>query len=146
MKGCFQDRTLLSLYEGEGTQAQRAHLESCEACAKRYERLVRDLELIGQVLREGPPPQVSYTDPYLLYKRWIPVAAALAVGIALTWGAMWALRPAPEVLPEEAGNESVLRFSEQVSAALFPTVTDNPAEMPNLDSSFTYLDAAFGGP
>ena len=145
MKGCLRDKTLLLLYEGEGTQAHRAHLESCEACAKRYERLVHDLEVIGQVLQEEPPVQVSYPDPYLLYERWIPVVAALAVGIALTWGAMWALRPAPELLREEAGEENVLRFSEDVSAALFPAVNDNPAEMPNLDTSFTYLDAAFGG-
>ena len=145
MKGCFQDKTLLLLYEEDGAKSHHAHLESCEACAKRYERLVQDLEVIGQVLREEPPLQVSYPDADLLYKRWIPVVAALAVGIALTWGAMWALRPAPELLREEAGEENVLRFSEDVSAALFPAVNDNPAEIPNPDSSFTYLDAAFGG-
>jgi len=85
MTRCLRDRTLLLLYEGEGSSAQRAHLKECEACAARYRRLDRDLKAIGQVLREEPPsPVVSHpARPFAV--RWLPAAAALAMTLMLVW-------------------------------------------------------------
>jgi hypothetical protein len=106
--------------------------------------LVHDLAVIGQVLQEEPPLRASYADPYPFYVRWIPVVAAAAVGIALVWGAIWLQRPASEVFPEEARNEDVLRFWEEVSTAIFPVVDDDRSEISSADFNFAYLDAALG--
>jgi hypothetical protein len=54
---CLNEKQLWELYEaGESTLERaygRAHLDSCDACQWHYQHLVRDLELIGQVLQEA---------------------------------------------------------------------------------------------
>ena len=85
MTGCLRDRTLLSLYYGRGTIAQKTHLTECEACAARYRQVERDLEAISQVLREKPLPKtVSHRfRPFSV--RWLPTTAALALALVLVW-------------------------------------------------------------
>ena len=153
MSGCLREQTLLLLYEGEGTSAHRAHLEACTACATRYQRLVHDLEVIGQVLREAPPLRQAQDRPpkpiphrsHPLRIRWMPMAATLAVTLALVWGGIWVWSPAPPGLPEEARNEDVVLFLEEVSTALFSTVDAEAAEIPAPVSNSDYLQTALEG-
>ncbi len=153
MSRCLRDQTLLLLYEGEGTSAHRAHLKTCVACATRHQRLVRDLEVIGQVLREAPllrqaqdrPPQVVPYRPHSLRLRWMPMAVALAVTLALVWGGVWVRRPSPPVSPARARNEAALFFLEEVSTTLFSTVDARAAMMPAPVSDFAYWQAALEG-
>lgn len=145
MSRCLRDQTFLLLYEGEGTGVHRAHLEACAACAARYQRLVHDLEVIGQVLREAPPPQAVPHRSHPLRIRWVPVTAALALTLALVWGGVWMRGPSPPGLPAGARNEAILLFLEEVSAALFSTVDASAAVMPTPVSNFAYLQAALEG-
>jgi hypothetical protein len=84
MRTCLEDQTLLSLYGGEGTGAERTHLAECHACAERYRRLGRDLETITQALRGEPPETVGRSlSPFAA--RWVPAAAVLALALTLVW-------------------------------------------------------------
>lgn len=138
MSRCLRDKILLSLYEGSGTSAHRAHLESCAACAARYERWVHDLEVIGQALREAPPPGAFASPPHPLRVRWVPAAAALAVAIALVGGGIWMRRSAPPVTLDE----EVLPFLEEVSAALFSTVEADMVAIAAPASNWIELESA----
>src|SRR3989442_14475678 len=105
MSRCLREQTLLWVYEGEGTSRERAHVETCAACATRYQRLVHDLEVIGQVLREAPS---SGAVPHLrssLRLRWMPVAAALAVAFLVVGGGVGMQSPAPPDGPGESRKE-----------------------------------------
>lgn len=145
MSECLRDRTLLLLYEGEGTSAHRAHLEACRPCARRYEVLVHDLQVVQQVLRQSPPPQVAPHRPPALRLRWMPVAAALAVTFAVVWGGVWRQRPSPPVVPTEAHTEAALLFLEEVSTALFSSVDASAAEIADPAPHVAYLQAALDG-
>jgi hypothetical protein len=81
---CLNERTLLLLHDGDGTQSQRAHLGECNACTSRYKKLGRDLEAISHTLRERPPPIVS-PDPLRFSVRGWSVGAALAIALLLIW-------------------------------------------------------------
>lgn len=141
MSRCLRDKTLLSLYEGSGTSAHRAHLERCAACAARYERLVHDLEVIGQVLREVPPPGAFAAPPHPLRVRWAPMAAALAVAITLVGGGIWVRRSPPPVTL----NEEVSPFLEEVSAALFSTAEADMAAIAAPASNWVERESAREG-
>lgn len=151
MSRCLRDQMLLLLSEGEGTSVHRAHLETCAACTTRYQQLVRDLEMIGQVLREAPPLQRAQDRPAQaiphrprsLPLRWLPVAAALAV--ALVWGGLWVRGPSMPVSQAPARSEAVLLFLEEVSTTLFSTVDASAAVIPAPVSDLAYLQAALGG-
>jgi hypothetical protein len=75
----------------------------------------------------------------------MPVAAALAVTLALVWGGVWVRSPAPPGLPEEARNEDVVLFLEEMSAALFSTDDAGAAEILAPVSNSAYLQAALEG-
>lgn len=83
---CLRDRTLLLLYDGEGTSAQRTHLTECETCAARYRQLKRDLESINHTLRELPPPKTASIGFHPVAFRWAPTAVALTLALAMIWG------------------------------------------------------------
>lgn len=128
MDECLSDRTLLLLHEGEGTSAHRAHLDACATCARRYERLERDLEMIGQVLRETPPPMAVPHRVRPLRARWMAVAAAGAVALALVWGSVIGRRPSPPAgSAPAASDEEIWQFLEEVPAVPF-TIVDAPSE------------------
>ena len=153
MSRCLRDQTLLLLYEGEGTSADRDHLEVCTDCTTRYQRLGQDLKLIGQVLREPPPlrqaqdrsPQALPYRFHPLRIRWMPVAAALAVTLTSVWGGMWERSPSPPVLPAEAGSEAVFLSLEEMAAALFSTAEVSAELVPAPVSNLAYLQAALEG-
>ncbi|MBI3302208.1 MAG: hypothetical protein HYZ72_09070 [Deltaproteobacteria bacterium] len=143
MNTCLRDRTLLLLSAGEGTKEQRAHLQSCAACADRYQRFVHNLEAIERVLRETSPPPAVSPRLFPLRLRWRPVATALAVTLALVWGGMQVWRPSPPTFSAGVRNEDVFSFLEkEVSPALFSTVDADAAEVPIPVSTTAYLEAA----
>lgn len=142
MKRCLRDQTLLLLYEGEGTDLQRAHLKACLACARRYRRLVHELEVIGRVLQEEPPLRSFAYRAQPSYVRWVPLATALGVVLAILWGGMWVRRVNSPVLPEELG--SISEFLEEVSTAVFSAVNDKGEEGSSSTFDFTYLREALG--
>lgn len=146
MSRCLADRTLLLICDGESTEAYQAHLQTCTACATRYQQLIHDLKVIGQVLQEAPPSQASRSRSHVLRLRWMPMAAAVAVVLALVWGGMrvWWLSPPPFSLT--ASHEDVLQFmEEEVASALFSTTEARVAAMPAPVSDMTYLQAALEG-
>lgn len=83
MSQCLKDQTLLLLYDGEGTSAQRTHLTECEGCAARYRQLRHDLEAISQLLRGEPPPKTVNNRFRPL--RWLPATVAVALALVLIW-------------------------------------------------------------
>ncbi len=143
MTRCLKDQTLLLLYEGEGTDLERAHLKTCWACAKRHRTLARELEVIGRVLREEPPLRSFYHRPRPFYVRWAPVTSTLAVMLALFLGGIWRRSMAPTPFPEKSHGEEVWQFLGEVSNAVFSPVNDI-GEPSSSSDTFTYLREALG--
>ena len=56
MNPMFGRQSAFSLSEGEASEEQRSHLQSCPACTERYHEMGRDLRLITQTLQQEPPP------------------------------------------------------------------------------------------
>lgn len=96
MSRCLSDHTLWGLWEGEGTTAQRVHLERCADCRARYQWLGRDLRVLRRVLQEAPPPHVVPLRAHARGMHWLPVAAALAavlLVVGIQWGLRWPTAP-----------------------------------------------------
>lgn len=130
MNRCLTDRTLLLSSYGEGSEEDRAHLRACLDCAHRYQRLSRDLELIGRALREGPPVAAVGRLPGAVRRRGLVVAAALTALAVFGGVEAWMWRESVLwVRPQtEAGDASALRFLAEVSAVLSST-----GDAPTLD-------------
>jgi len=143
MRRCLRDRALFLLYEGEGTDVQRAHLETCEACAQRYQRLVDDLAVIRRTLREESLPRVLYRAPQPSHLRWAPLVTVLTVTLIFVWGGMWAWKLAPPFPRGQTPNEEIWQFLGDVSSATLPAVT-NIEDTPTRISDFVYLRHALG--
>lgn len=143
MTRCLRDRELFSLCEGEGTDQQRAHLQTCAACADRHQRLLDDLAVIRRVVREEAPPQVLDPEPRVTWLRWVPAVTVLTAAVLFVWGSMWAWKLAPPSLSGQSPNGEVLQFLGDVSRATLPAI-------PNLEntsahiSDFAYLRQALG--
>jgi hypothetical protein len=107
------DRTLLETLVGRGSPREREHLGSCAACAARRASLARDLDVLSNVLRDGPLPR-PVARPAVV-RRWIPLAAAALATAALVWG-LATRTPAPE----QVASAEPLSL-DQISAAVFAT-------------------------
>ena len=83
MKNCLTERTLLLLHDGEGSGAERAHLESCLNCARRYRVLVDDIKEIVTILKQPPPPHAPRATLMHSWVRWSLAAAVVAVAFLL---------------------------------------------------------------
>jgi hypothetical protein len=83
MKNCLSERTLLLLHDGEGSVAERAHLESCLNCARRYRVLVDDIKEVVTILKQPPPTYTSRKPPVYSWVRWSLAAAVIAVAFLL---------------------------------------------------------------
>jgi len=119
MNRCLKDQALLSLRDGEGTGAERAHLAECKACAGRYRQLGTDLEAIAQTLREAPPPKsVGHrVRPFTI--RWLPAAVAVGVALVLTWGGVRLWSPSAPAPLRGIADEEIWSAVEGFSADLF---------------------------
>jgi len=156
MKSCLSEETLLLLHEGESSRDDRAHLAKCQVCTIRYDRLVKDLQLLGQVLRELPPQAVKIRAHKSLTLRWISVGTAGAA-IALL---LWSLGPFPGLnrlpLPTwhpsastvegKVDDEELARFvTKVVSPAIFSTTDLTATSLPKRATNVAYLQAALDG-
>lgn len=79
MERCLSDKTLLLLHGEEGSGSDRAHLDGCLSCARRYRRLASELGEIVAALKQPAPPlslrhRVSYSG-----LRWSLAAAAIVL-------------------------------------------------------------------
>jgi len=83
MKNCLSERSLLLLHDGEGSVAERAHLESCLDCARRYRQLVDDIKEVVTILKQPPPTHTSYRPRMYSWVRWSLAAAVVAVAFLL---------------------------------------------------------------
>ena len=140
MKDCLNERTLLQLYTGGGSVAQRQHVRLCANCAESYDRLVEDLHTLRHIL-DAPPPRraVRHANPWRI--GWIPVAATAVALLAVLVSVPRLRQPPSAPTRFAASGATVAAFAADVSAALFadgaPTLT--VALAPN-DAS--YLQAA----
>ena len=76
MKNCLNENTLQLLHDGEGSPEERAHLESCLNCARRYRQLADDIDDLISVLKQPPPP-IARKAPVYSGLRWSLAAAAV---------------------------------------------------------------------
>lgn len=144
MTRCLRDRTLWLMSEGEGRQAQWAHLQDCLPCAARYQRLKHDLAVLGSMLNDRPPLQRKVRPPHALRAPWM-AAAALAATLAIVWGTLWLQRPMPLVIPPETHYEAIWPFLGEISDALFSMLDGGDGEVLVHFPDLTDLEAALQG-
>ena len=114
---CLEDKTLFLLSEGEASEEQRSHLQSCQACTERYREIERDLRLITHTLQHEPAP-VRFAAPRApIFLRSLPIAAGVLLAIALMWGESRLWRP--DSSSEQTLSGDLSQFLEQVSDAIF---------------------------
>ena len=143
MSRCLRDQTLLWLSEGEGTRAQRVHLEACAACTTRYQRLVGDLKVLRHILQEAPPPQAMRRRSWTFRARWLPVAAALALALAGLMGGLEVWNSAPPTPPLEARHEAMTLLQAALDGG-WPCNGQAPFFHPSCDQQAFIL--VVGGP
>jgi hypothetical protein len=86
MNQCLSEETLYELRYGESQPTTRAHLESCDSCARRMKSLESDLKLVSSVLTHTPPPHVAPAfRPRIAYPAFA-MAAAAALALTFTAG------------------------------------------------------------
>jgi hypothetical protein len=116
MSRCLEERTLILLHYGEGTEADRGHLTTCLRCAARAQRLARELDTIGTAL--GQPRSATPTFASRRRRRRMVVAAGLAAALAvLAVTEAWFWRTSRTITAQVADVET-LAFLDQVDAAL----------------------------
>jgi len=157
MNRCLSDDSLLLLYEGSGTRTHQEHLASCESCRAHYERLARDLQLIGRVLRDPPPVEEVSAFPHSRLIRWIPVAVVSAAAFFLLWGKGWIENlpfprrlsqtplSAPASSMEVRDEELAVLLAKTVTPALFSAVDLRGGKLPEHATNLAYLKAALDG-
>lgn len=146
MNRCLRERTLVLMYYGEETSGCRAHLAGCLPCQARYQQLVHDLDVLGQVLQHAPLPggMQPHTSPVRV--SWRPAALGIALVCLVLWGGSWLWRPAPPgPLEVRTPTEVVQFFEHQVTPALFATTDTRVAVISEPVSTAGYLEAALSG-
>ena len=81
MKNCLNEKTLLLLHDGEGSAKERAHVESCLNCARRYRQLTDEIRDVVSILKQTAPPATRKPAVYSPL-RW-SLAAGLIMGAFL---------------------------------------------------------------
>jgi hypothetical protein len=95
MKTCLSERSLILLHSGDGTEADRIHIETCLSCARQYRELSVALESIVTVLKQ-PPPAAAHRGRWA-YPRWGWSLAAAAIVLAFVCGRLTAFGVASPV-------------------------------------------------
>lgn len=142
MTQCLDRKTLFLLSEGEASEKERLHLQNCEACAKRYEKIEQDLRLITNTLQQEPP-RVGFASPGAsIFLRSLPVAAGVLLAVALMWGESRLWRP--DSAPEQRLSSDVSQFLEQVSEAIFDGGRIRDVGIASSDSDLASVQVALG--
>jgi|SRR5271156_2680725 hypothetical protein len=79
MKSCLSEKALVLLHGDEGSEGDRAHLESCLSCARRYRELSTELTTIVAALKQQPPPLSRRSRPSYSRMGWSLAAAAIVM-------------------------------------------------------------------
>ena len=141
MSRCLEDKALFLLSEGEANEEQRAHLQRCQICSKRYYDIKQDLRLITHTLQQKPPP-LPLAPEWPVFYRSLPIAAGVLLALALVLGdsrLWWAHSPS-----EQALNGDVSQFLEQVSEAVFDGGRIRDIENTSSESDLASLQVALG--
>jgi len=88
MERCLSEKALVLLHSDEGSESDRAHLESCLSCARRYRELSNELGTIVAALKQPPPPLIPRHR--FAYPRLGWSLAAAAMVLAFVCGRMTA--------------------------------------------------------
>jgi hypothetical protein len=119
---CLGDGLLWKLSEGEGSAAEREHLEHCRLCWQRAQELADDLAIIGRALRGPVPPgPVIVPRPATRHLTWGLMAAL----VLIAFGALWSARNSPRGMSAD-GVADLADLSATIFAddAASPPVTD----------------------
>jgi len=147
MRRCLSENILLRLAAGDGSTTQRAHLEACPPCTRRYEDLAQHLTVVEQILR-APPPATRYvtvSSPRFVYRYTLPLAVAVAVLLILGWGRFWLQKPERGTTTRTANTEVLDFFDQEVVPALFATASASEPPLPVAVSDAAYVEAALVG-
>ena len=117
MNRCLSERSLVELYSGDGTWAERAHLRLCADCAERYDVVIDDLKAISDILAQAPSLVPARSRVAMVFVGWLPAAVAAAMLFAVGLAVTRRLTPTPVQMTARPGNVSA--FADDVSAALF---------------------------
>jgi hypothetical protein len=141
MTQCLEDKALFLLSEGEANPEQQSHLQSCQACTKRFYEMKRDLRVITHTLRQEAPPLPWAPKTPRLYKS-LPIAAGVLLALALVLGdgRLWRQNPSPE----QALSGDVSQFLEQVSEVVFDGGRIRGIENMSSESDLASLQVALG--
>jgi len=141
MNLCLEDKTLFLISEGEVSEEQRSHLQSCPACADRYREMGRDLRFITQTLQQEPPLLRITARAPIVY-RSLPIAAGVLLAIALVWGESRLWRP--DSSSEQILSGDVSQFLEQVSEAIFDRGSIREVETASSEADLASVQVALG--
>lgn len=136
MSTCISERGLVELATGDGTAAAHTHVAACTDCAGRLGTLERDLSLLRVALYDAPARVAARRQ------RWLPFAAAAAVGVALLLLTLVPSRTAGPLAVADAGGESTSELAEALSRAIFADAGLDTAEAASDDR---VLAAALNG-
>jgi len=79
MERCLSEKALVLFHSGEGSASDRAHLESCLSCARRYRQLSNQLGTIVAALKQPPPPVTQRYRFATSRLGWSLAAAAMVL-------------------------------------------------------------------
>jgi hypothetical protein len=138
MTMCLSDRVLWALSEGDGTAAEREHLERCQLCAHRARQLDEDLVAIGKTLR-GPVPAgaVVVSRPKTVNLAWALLAAVIVLGFV----GFWSARSVPVGAPAVAVTDGVAALTD-LSTRVFAEDGQSIRPATDLEVIATALDSA----
>jgi hypothetical protein len=142
MTQCLEDKTLFLLSEGEASEEQQSHLQSCQLCTERYHEIERDLRLITQTLQQEPSPLPVTASGGPIFSRFLPIAAGVLLAIALMWGERRLWRP--DSSSEQRLSGDISQFLEQVSEAIFDSASMGEVEPVSSDSDLASVQVALG--
>jgi hypothetical protein len=140
MSRCLRERTLWGIYEGEGTAAQQAHLQTCVACHVRYQALVHTLEEISSSLQETPPPPVRMPRPFPYPVRWQSAVVGLVVLLLLVGGSLWLRQVPPPTQPAVVYSEELTPLLEEVDTIVVMTLDADSDEVWEAIADMAALD------
>jgi hypothetical protein len=141
MTRCLDDKALFLLSEGEASEEQQSHVQTCPACMERYAEIQQDLRLITQTLEQEPPPALWAKPRSTIFYRSLPIAAGVLLAVALMWGESRLWRS--EAPSEQTLNGEVSQFLEQVAEAIDGGAMKD-VETASSDGDLAYLQVALG--